>query len=116
MSIAAAMDDLPRPAWIVLMILGFIAFWPIGLGILFYLIWSGKMGCWKHNEMKEWRPRWSRSQSSGNMAFDEYRDETLKRLEEEQREFAMFVKRLRRAKDQHEFDQFMAERENGRPA
>jgi hypothetical protein len=51
-----------------------------------------------------------RSSSSGNRAFDEYRTETLRRLEEEQREFKEFLNRLRHAKDKAEFDQFMAER------
>ena len=50
--------------------------------------------------------------SSGNRAFDEYRTETLRRLEEEQREFRDFLDRLRMAKDKQEFDQFMAERRN----
>jgi len=50
--------------------------------------------------------------SSGNRAFDEYREETLRRLEEEQREFRDFLDRLRMAKDKAEFDQFMAERRN----
>ena len=53
--------------------------------------------------------------SSGNHAFDEYRAETLQRLEEEQREFREFLQRLRAAKDKAEFDQFMADRRN-RPA
>lgn len=44
-------------------------------------------------------------------AFDEYRSETLRRLEEEQRAFVEFLDRLRRARDQAEFDQFMAERQ-----
>ena len=48
--------------------------------------------------------------SSGNRAFDEYREETLRRLEDEQREFLDFLDRLRHAKDKAEFDQFMAER------
>ena len=48
--------------------------------------------------------------SSGNRAFDEYREETLRRLEDEQREFISFLDRLRHAKDKAEFDQFMAER------
>jgi len=47
---------------------------------------------------------------SGNRAFDEYRAETLRRLEDEQREFLEFLDRLRHAKDKSEFDQFMAER------
>ncbi len=35
--------------------------------------------------------------------------ETLRRLEEEQKEFAGFLDRLRFAKDKAEFDQFMTE-------
>jgi Protein of unknown function (DUF2852) len=50
--------------------------------------------------------------SSGNRAFDEYREETLRRLEEEQTEFKDFLDRLRHAKDKAEFDQFMNERRN----
>ncbi len=53
---------------------------------------------------------WGQSRSSGNRAFDEYRSETLRRLEEEQREFKEFLQRLRFAKDRAEFDQFMNER------
>ncbi len=52
--------------------------------------------------------------SSGNRAFDEYRTETLRRLEDEQREFLEFLERLRHAKDKAEFDQFMAERRSMR--
>jgi len=47
--------------------------------------------------------------TSGNRAFDEYRVETLRRLEEEQHEFKNFLDRLRHAKDKEEFDQFMAQ-------
>ena len=53
---------------------------------------------------------WGQPRSSGNRAFDEYRTETLRRLEEEQREFKEFLERLRFAKDRAEFDQFMSER------
>jgi hypothetical protein len=62
---------------------------------------------------------WSAGPSSGNWAFDEYRADTLRRLEEEQREFTEYLERLRRAKDKTEFDQFMAEmrrRSEGGPA
>lgn len=50
------------------------------------------------------------SGTSGNAAFDAYREETLKRLEEEQRAFGDFMERLKRARDQEEFERFMAER------
>ena len=131
--VVATLDDLGRPAWIAVMVAGFILFWPIGLAILAYLIWSGRMGCGRMGEMSRWQQhmaeRWDRKRehmerwgremrgfySSGNRAFDDYRDETLRRLEEEQREFREFLDRLRKAKDKEEFDQFMAERRN-RPA
>ena len=45
-----------------------------------------------------------------NRAFDEYRAETLRRLEDEQREFKEFLQRLRIAKDRAELDQFLSER------
>lgn len=54
--------------------------------------------------------RWAAAQS-GNSAFDDYRAETLRRLENDQQEFQAFLERLRRAKDKAEFDQFMAERD-----
>ncbi len=60
-------------------------------------------------QSRDQRPGY-RSGPSGNHAFDEYREETLRRLEEEEREFREFLDRLRHAKDKAEFDQFMAER------
>jgi hypothetical protein len=123
--VVATLDDLGRPAWIAVMVVGFILFWPIGLAILAYLIWSGRMGCGRQGEMSRWQQRmsdnwdrkmerWGREMrgfpSSGNRAFDDYREETLRRLEEEQREFRAFLDRLRKAKDKEEFDQFMADR------
>ena len=56
------------------------------------------------------RPASDWSPTSGSQAFDEYRIDTLRRLDEEQREFQEFLGRLRMAKDKAEFDQFMAER------
>ena len=118
-NVQAKLDELGLPAWIALMVLGFIVFWPLGLAILAYLIWSGRMGCGYGRSMGRWRAHaeefrrntaWWSPPSSGNRAFDEYRAETLRRLEEEQREFQDFLKRLREAKDKAEFDQFMAER------
>ena len=43
-------------------------------------------------------------------AFEEYRAETLRRLDQEQKEFETFIGHLRMAKDKAEFDQFMTER------
>jgi Protein of unknown function (DUF2852) len=136
------LDELGRPAWIAFAILGFMAWWPIGLAVLAFSIGSGRMGCWHHyddgkwqNRMGRWQskmermqekmdrmrsrmeergagPWWGTPPTSGNRAFDDYRTETLRRLEEEQREFKEFLERLRFAKDRAEFDQFMADRRN----
>lgn len=102
------LDERGKPAWIVAMVLGFVVVWPLGLAILFYMIWSGRMGCKKRG----WRRNngFMGAGATGNAAFDEYRDETLKRLEEEQTAFVSFLERLRKAKDKAEFDQFMSER------
>ena len=48
--------------------------------------------------------------STGNSAFDAYKADTLRRLEEEQMNFEAFLERLREAKDKSEFDDFMDER------
>jgi hypothetical protein len=50
------------------------------------------------------------SRNTGNSAFDAYKADTLRRLEEEQGNFEAFLERLREAKDKAEFDQFMDER------
>ena len=122
MELAAKLDDLGKPAWIATVVLAFIVFWPVGLALLAYLFWSGRMGCSRHGGRGRWHRNengndWGawcrgrrRSASSGNTAFDEYREETLKRLEEEQKGFMDFLDNLRRAKDKAEFDQYMAER------
>ena len=121
MPVVAKIDELGKPAWIALVVLGFAFWWPIGLATLAFFIGSGRMSCWKHGHMSHWyggmqarenRGTWwqpTRSRS-GNQAFDDYRAETLQRLEEEQREFQEFLVRLRKARDKQEFDQFMAER------
>ena len=116
-AVAAKLDDLGKPAWIALTILGFIVWWPLGLATLAFLVWSRRMGCGNFRGFN-WASQSSRFQgtpwqpSSGNRAFDEYRTETLRRLEDEQREFREFLERLRMAKDKAEFDQFMADRRN----
>lgn len=123
MGIAEKLDDYGKPAWITVTVLGFIVFWPLGLAILAYMIWSGRMGCGRRGGPGRWynegaaegrsaRRRWRhRADTSGNLAFDEYREETLRRLEDEQKEFMDFLERLRHAKDKAEFDQFMADRD-----
>ncbi len=111
------LDARGKGAWIALMVLAFIFVWPIGLALLAFMIWRNKMSC-SHasHRYRHGSHGWGRHgrTSSGNTAFDAYRDETLKRLEEEQEAFKDFLDRLRRAKDQTEFDSFMAQQKNRR--
>ena len=106
----AKLDEWGRPAWIATLVIAFILVWPIGLAILFYMIWSGRMNC--SRKKSPWR-KWAKP--TGNVAFDEYREETLRRLEDEQSAFETFLGNLRRAKDKAEFDQFMDERRRPGP-
>ena len=120
-----------RPAWtpatIALMVLGFIVFWPLGLAMLAYIIWGDRLdefkrnvnrttddvfrGCRGYGRKAHYQAR------TGNVAFDDWREKELERLAEERRkleelreEFDTYVRELRRAKDQEEFDRFMRDR------
>ena len=101
----AWLDGYGKPAWIAAMVLGFILFWPVGLALLAYMIWGKKMfgkSCRKSvsHTATILRP-------SGNSAFDAYKADMLRRLEDEQAAFDAFLARLREAKDKAEFDAFM---------
>ena len=126
-----------KPQWspltIALMVLGFVIFWPLGLAMLAYILWgemfggsSDKAEAWvnrskawcqdnkyRHHGYSNWR------NSSGNAAFDDYRAEQLKRLEEERKrldedyqKFQDYLRNLRMARDREEFDRFMRDRNN----
>ena len=101
------LDDHGKGAWIAAMVLGFIFFWPVGLAILFYMIWSKRMFS---KSCSRGVARIDVQHTSGNHAFDAYKADTLNRLEEEQSQFEAFLGRLRDAKDKAEFDQFMDDR------
>jgi len=105
----AWMDDRGKPAWIAAMVIGFIVFWPLGLALLAYMIWSKRMFSGKCAMRVRTAP-FHAFKSSGNRAFDAYKAETLRRLQDEQEAFEAFLQRLREAKDKAEFDQFMEER------
>ena len=105
----AWLDNKGKGAWIAAMVLGFIFFWPVGLALLFYMIWSKKM--FGKSCAHRTRHGMHAMKSSGNSAFDAYKAETLRRLEEEQGNFESFLQRLREAKDKAEFDDFMNDRE-----
>ncbi|HEY9019314.1 MAG: DUF2852 domain-containing protein [Paracoccaceae bacterium] len=106
----AWLDHKGKGAWIAVMVLGFIFVWPVGLAILAYMIWSKRMFSKSCRNRSMARQGFSVMQSSGNSAFDSYKAETLRRLEEEQHSFEAFLQRLREAKDKAEFDDFMADR------
>ncbi|WP_170349002.1 MULTISPECIES: DUF2852 domain-containing protein [Ruegeria] len=104
------LDDKGKGAWIAVMVLGFIFFWPVGLALLAYMIWSKRMFSKSCSRRKSWHSHMSAMKPSGNSAFDAYKADTLARLEREQQDFEAFLRRLRDAKDKAEFDQFMDER------
>ena len=110
-----------KPAEIVAIVLGFVVFWPLGLGLLMWKLWQGRLpyisDINRFSDLtRDWAPSRPRART-GNTAFEEYRAAELRRLEEERRRlveeeraFAEYMERLKRARDQEEFDRFMAER------
>ncbi|SIQ83821.1 Protein of unknown function [Rhizobium sp. RU20A] len=123
------------PATVALMVLGFVLFWPLGLAMLAYILFGerfkgfksqanetvdgvmrGFRGFGRRGDFKPgtWQAR------TGNVAFDDWREAELARLDEERRkldemraDFDAYVRELRRAKDQEDFDRFMRERRSG---
>lgn len=123
-----------RPAWtpatIALMVIGFMVFWPLGFAMLAYILWGDRLDGFKRDVNRatdgvfagcrrgaDKAHRWGHGGSTGNVAFDEWRERELQRLAEERRkldetlaEFDEYARELRRAKDQDDFDRFMANR------
>jgi Protein of unknown function (DUF2852) len=127
-----------HPLHVVAVIAGFMIWWPLGLAALAYCFWGGRF---PRDKVREGFERaktefagFGRDQrghgfagsgwtGTGNAAFDDYRRDTLRRLEEERRRleeegraFNEFVANLRRARDKEEFDRFMADRNAPRPS
>jgi len=121
------------PATIGLMVLGFVVFWPLGLAMLAYILFGERLQAFKRDANEKvdgfarscrgghWRHNgWDRHQrfSTGNMAFDDWRKAEIDRIEQERRkldemraEFDNYMRELRRARDQEEFDRFMRDRD-----
>src|ERR1041385_4182680 len=58
MTIAARLDDIGKPAWIALMIAGFVGWWPIGLVALGFVIGRRRiMGWWTRRRPDRWQRR-----------------------------------------------------------
>ena len=104
----AWLDARGRAAWITAMVGGYVIFWPVGLALTAYMVINNKFAGTGKSCRKRGAVHMSRT--TGNAAFDAYKDETLRRLEEEQTNFEAFLERLREAKDKAEFDQFMDDR------
>ncbi len=128
------------PFELIAMVLGFMVFWPIGLAVLAFKYWQRKTGGadlqtvatgayqnarsamsgFQANAPRAWaQQNWARgfTTSTGNAAFDEWKNAELARLEEERRrldnahrEFAEWLDTVRKAKDREEFERFMNER------
>ena len=131
-------------------VLGFMVWWVVGLTLLLWKLWRNRQGystdmitaargAFQENVMNRW-PDISRSfgcrtnrapaardwgfasfRSSGNSAFDAWREGELARLEEErrkleaaEREFSDYIESLRQAKDREEFERFMRDRNAAR--
>ncbi|MDP2355580.1 MAG: DUF2852 domain-containing protein [Beijerinckiaceae bacterium] len=127
-------------------VVGFMVWWALGLTLLAIKLWRNRQGyptdmitaargAFEENVMKRWPGMTSgfacrtnsasvardwgftASRSSGNSAFDGWREGELARLEEErrkleaaEREFSDYIESLRQAKDREEFERFMRER------
>lgn len=131
-----------KPQWgpltIALMVLGFVVWWPLGLAALAYILWGEMFGGSAEkaqgfvHRSRAWADRncgprghgfrGGFHHSSGNAAFDDYRAEQLRRLEEERKRldeeinaFHEYMRNLRMAKDREEFDRFMRDRNGNRP-
>lgn len=120
-----------RPAWtpatVALTVAGFMVFWPLGLAMLAYVLFGDRFEGFKReaNATVDGMFRSCRKSSSysatGNIAFDEWREKEIERLNEERRkldelraDFEEELRELRRAKDQEDFDRFMAKRNASR--
>src|SRR5690606_41632238 len=103
--------------------------------MLAYILWGDRLDAFKGEVNRKTdrvfagcrRTRHNGFHRTGNVAFDDWREKELERLAEERRkldemrnEFDEYVRELRRAKDQEEFDRFMtarkARRDNPPPA
>lgn len=131
---------------IAVVVIGFMIWWAVGLTLLLVKLWRNRQGyptdmvtaargAFEEKVMTRW-PGLTRkfascsasvpaardwgftmTRSSGNSAFDGWREGELARLEEErrkleaaEREFADYIESLRQAKDREEFERFMRER------
>jgi hypothetical protein len=65
MPIVAKLDELGKPAWIALAILGFMVWWPVGLATLAFIMGSGRMSLWKGSSVDRWHGAASQMRPAG---------------------------------------------------
>ena len=122
-----------RPAWTpatigLTVLLFMLHLWPLGLAMIAYVIWGDRLDAFKADANRATDSLVSKFGAfgraaptgfgrTGNVAFDDWRTDELKRLDEErqrlatmEREFADYQRELRRAKDQEEFETFLRNR------
>jgi biopolymer transport protein ExbB/TolQ len=92
--------------------------WPLTLLVVAAIAWRAQARYWRRVDQTSTvvgstartpAPR-AETQPSENRAFEEYRAETLRRLDEERAKFGEYLERLRKSKDREAFDSFIAER------
>lgn len=120
------LDEIGELVWLPLVLFAALMAWRSRPAMLAGFAGSGPLQAWRNRHAGlpgKWITsragaalRWAQGTrrssglSSGNQSFDTYRNDALRKLEEEQREFRAFLERLHQARDQLEFDAFMAER------
>ena len=132
-STAGDRKPLIRPAWTpatigLTVLLFMLHLWPLGLAMIAYVIWGDRLDAFKADANRATdsimakfgglgRGTATGFGRSGNVAFDDWREAELKRLDEErqrlatmEREFDDYQRELRRAKDQEEFETFLRRR------
>jgi hypothetical protein len=119
------LDERGCGAWWAVVIVALFLAPPLAIALMLFMLATGRLfgrrqprrdghalqrkcGGWPRGD--NWRSARTALRPSGNDAFDAYKAETLRRLEDEQRAFEEFLGRLRAARDKAEFDQFMDER------
>jgi hypothetical protein len=112
-----------HPLNIAAMVIAFVVFFPAGFAILAWNIYSARQDRSAAGPVggaafggARFDPDLARH--SGNSVFEDYKRETLARLEEERRKlvaeqqaFASFLDDLKKAKDRDEFERFMRDRD-----
>jgi len=114
--IEAWLDEHGRGAWIAAIVLGFIAFWPLGLALLLWMLWRGKAG----SRSGGCRSRSRKASTFNNAAFNNaafdnaafaaHHEETLRRLDEDARAFEEHLRAQAAERDREAFEAFMRSR------